>query len=646
MGVAADGVETRGSHIYVYVSRALTLRSASTRITDREGKGAAPSLPLGSVSVVSVASGGGCVPFPPPPRQQHMSHARVLVFLFCAARGVGGLLVAHDGHARRVAAASAQLAASSSSCQSSGVKIVRSGSNRVPNGAAYKKASRRLDLSDMSSVLEVRADASPCVVVEPMCSMEKLVRATMAKGLLPKVVPEFKEITVGGAIMGGAMESSSHRHGMFHDTVQAAECLLANGTIVVASRAAEHSELLAYLGGSYGTLCVLTAATIECERAFPYVHLRLRWYDEVDDGLEALVRAAQSPNAAAFIDGVVLPAPASGYLLVQGTFVEEEEPGSGKGQDGAVAAAVAAGGAQLLTAGARPWDEWFYEFLQRAGERLSAVPAAAEETYTMSTQDYLFRFDRGAFNFASAGTWMSSWRDFVHPTKLPLYLASANAPLPRAAFGWFFATAVWQPILHLAPPAAIASQFVLQDCFVPAASAAAGVAAARRAASGHLPAAACPIWTWPVRGASSPLAPNGHRAGELFVNLGIYSRCADGSAAEVTRRLEAWVTANGGRKLLYSNNYYWLEPSSSTRRREGEPETAAGDRSRMRSRADLWKVGGYGREGYDAMRLAYGAEGVLPRLEDKVLTGAEAELGVGPGAEEVAWDVRLARFLL
>ena len=64
----------------------------------------------------------------------------------------------------------------------------------------------------------------------------------------------------------------------------------------------------------------------------------------------------------------------------------------------------------------------------------------------------------------------------------------------------------------------------------------------------------------------------------------------------------------------------------------------------MRSRADLWKVGGYGREGYDAMRLAYGAEGVLPRLEDKVLTGAEAELGVGPGRKR-SHGTRLARFL-
>ena len=49
-------------------------------------------------------------------------------------------------------------------------------------------------------------------------------------GLVPKVVPEFRKITVGGALMGGAMESSSFAHGTFGDTISACELLLSNGT--------------------------------------------------------------------------------------------------------------------------------------------------------------------------------------------------------------------------------------------------------------------------------------------------------------------------------------------------------------------------------------------------------------------------------
>lgn len=38
--------------------------------------------------------------------------------------------------------------------------------------------------------------------MEPQVSMEALCEITLEYGLLPKVVPEFRKITVGGAING------------------------------------------------------------------------------------------------------------------------------------------------------------------------------------------------------------------------------------------------------------------------------------------------------------------------------------------------------------------------------------------------------------------------------------------------------------
>ena len=568
-----------------------------------------------------------------------------------------GLLVPHNAaHTQRLTTAAAQLSGSTSR-----VQIKRGGSNRVPSGNKSPSAAR-LDLAGFSSVLEVR-DSS--VVVEPMCTMEELVRATLVHGLLPKVVPEFKDITVGGAIMGGAMESSSHRHGMFHDTMEQAECLLSNGTVVLCSPS-DRSDLFHSLGGSYGSLCIVTAVTIQCVPSRRYVELRLQRYDEVNDGLAALVAAAEADDAPTFLDGVVF---ARGYMLVRGSLTDEP-----------------ASSAPLATAGSRPWDEWYYEWLQRlhaqhSGDDAARGPASAfasasassaaasstsstssassaasaasaasasastsasaaprEERYHMLLEDYLFRFDRGAFNFASSDTWMTSWRDFVHPTKLPLFLASANNPVSRGAFGWLFSTGVWQPILHgLAPPAAIASQLLLQDCFVPAGSAAAAVAAARQATSDCAPASDCPIWTWPVRGASAPLAPNGHRPGEMLVNLGIYSRCADGSAPAVVRRLEAWVTEHGGRKLLYSHNYYDDDDGDG----DGDDDDANANDGEAGSSNGFWRAGGYDRKGYDALRAAYGADGLLLRLDEKVLTTVVPEEGAEP-----SWQLQLARYFL
>ena len=53
---------------------------------------------------------------------------------------------------------------------------------------------------------------------------------------MPTVVPQLKSITIGGAIAGIGIESSSFKYGFVHETVQELEILLPDGTIVVATR--------------------------------------------------------------------------------------------------------------------------------------------------------------------------------------------------------------------------------------------------------------------------------------------------------------------------------------------------------------------------------------------------------------------------
>ena len=192
------------------------------------------------------------------------------------------------------------------------VRDYRVGSNRVPNGTP---ASARPDLSLLREVLIVSQDDAT-ITAEPGVTMEELVAAALKKGLMPKVVPEFRAITVGGAIMGGAMESGSFAHGMFHDTVASCELLLPNGTLTVASRST-HADLLAAIGGSYGTLASLTAATIECVRLPhtldskpPRVALSLAWHADLADGVAALSAMARA-GGLDFLDALALPQAAS-----------------------------------------------------------------------------------------------------------------------------------------------------------------------------------------------------------------------------------------------------------------------------------------------------------------------------------------------
>ena len=190
---------------------------------------------------------------------------------------------------------------------------------------------------------------------------------------------------------------------------------------------------------------------------------------------------------------------------------------------------------------------------------MTSADRAQSLSRSMSLAQYLFRYDRGAFQIGDASLWLARWHDWLTPTKLALALAAARTPFNvRALCDDLFAADTMYRRLHLAPPEAIASRLVLQDLFVPAERAAAAIAFCRE----RLTEPPCAIWLWPVRGGSdassspAPLAPNGHvPSTEVLLNLGIYTRApasAPGGAVGFTKALEAWGLANGCRKLLYS----------------------------------------------------------------------------------------------
>lgn len=52
-----------------------------------------------------------------------------------------------------------------------------------------------------------------------------LTRFLLPQGFIPPVVPEVDSVTVGGAIAGLVMESSSFRYGFLHNAVVAMEAL-------------------------------------------------------------------------------------------------------------------------------------------------------------------------------------------------------------------------------------------------------------------------------------------------------------------------------------------------------------------------------------------------------------------------------------
>jgi FAD/FMN-containing dehydrogenase len=165
-----------------------------------------------------------------------------------------------------------------------------------------------LDVSAFSQVLHVDP-GSRTAVVGGMTTYEDLVDATLPHGLMPFVVPQLKTITLGGAVTGLGIESTSLRLGMPHESVLAMEILTGDGEVVTATADNEHADLFRGFPNSYGTLGYALSLTIELEPVAPFVHLRHYRFRDPETCMEAVAKIAAEGSyeghQADFLDGAM-----------------------------------------------------------------------------------------------------------------------------------------------------------------------------------------------------------------------------------------------------------------------------------------------------------------------------------------------------
>src|SRR5512144_1503208 len=121
-----------------------------------------------------------------------------------------------------------------------------------------------LDVAGLSGVIGVDV-AARTADVQGMCTYERLVDATLPHGLMPLVVPQLKTITLGGAVTGLGIESTSFRNGMPHESVLEADVFTGAGEVVTARPDGEHADLFAALPNSLGSLGYATRLRIELQ---------------------------------------------------------------------------------------------------------------------------------------------------------------------------------------------------------------------------------------------------------------------------------------------------------------------------------------------------------------------------------------------
>lgn len=372
-----------------------------------------------------------------------------------------------------------------------------------------------LDVSGLAGVVSVDPVARTADV-QGMCTYGDLVDVTLPHGLVPLVVPQLRTITLGGAVAGLGIESTSLWHGLPHESVLEMDVFTGAGEVVTCRPG---DELFDAFPNSYGSLGYATRLRIELAAVPPYVGLRHQRFSS-----PGLLAAAVSRIAA------------------QGTW---------KGEPVDAVDGVAFSPTELYLTLAR-WTDEPGPTSDYTGERIFYRSLQERATDRLTTHDYLWRWDTdwfwcsGAFGLDDPRVrrlWPRRWRrsDVYHRlVGLDRRFGVVDRLDARAG----------RP----------ARERVIQDVEVPVAR------LAEFLTWFDAEVGMRPVWLCPLRLRRTPEHPTGRawpayplEPGTTYVNAGFWGTVPvgpDAADGPVNRAIEDRVLELDGHKSLYSEAYY------------------------------------------------------------------------------------------
>jgi FAD/FMN-containing dehydrogenase len=376
-------------------------------------------------------------------------------------------------------------------------------------------------LSRLDGVISVD-EAARTAEVQGMCTYERLVAATLPHGLMPLVVPQLKTITLGGAVSGLGIESSSFRNGLPHESVLEMDVLTGDGALVTCAPDGPHEDLFAAFPNSYGSLGYAVRLRIELEPVAPYVALRHLRFGDVDELADATARVcrdrAWEDRQVDFVDGVVFE-PGEAYLTLASWARTPAEAG-------------------FLTPSDYTGQQIYYRSIR---ERSRDV---------LSVHDYLWRWDADWF-------WCSRAFGAQHPVIRRVWPGRwRRSDVYHRLVGLENRFGVQTGVRRLLGKPAL--ERVIQDVEIPV-ERTAGFLRWFEANVGMRPVWLCPIALrdqgagareWPLY----PLTP-----GRLYVNVGFWGAMPiqpDRADGHLNRLVEQAVADHDGHKSLYSDVFY------------------------------------------------------------------------------------------
>lgn len=223
-----------------------------------------------------------------------------------------------DAHAAKVAKVVESVKALAARKSDTPVQFEKgSVSHFVPNPYS-DEAEVKIDFSPLKELLEIDEKAMTATA-EPGLTFCDLTQATLAKGLMPYVVPELKTITIGGAVSGCSIEAMSYKYGGFHDNCIEYEIITGTGEVITCSEEKD-PDVFNMIHGSYGTLGLITRLKFKLVPAKPFVKLENRLFDNFEDYWKELNRLCKTDEFT-FIDSIIHST--ESFVLCLGNLVEE-----------------------------------------------------------------------------------------------------------------------------------------------------------------------------------------------------------------------------------------------------------------------------------------------------------------------------------
>lgn len=407
-----------------------------------------------------------------------------------------------------------------------------------PSLREYKASSTTIDIN-LFDILELNKEEG-WVRVEPMVNMGMISHFLVPHNLTIPVLPEMDDLTVGGLFMGVGIETSSHKYGLFNDTVIEAEVILADGQVMVCSKT-QNRELFDALPWSYGTLGFLASVKIAVIPSKKWVKIEYIPCKTQAQGAKLFSELCCAQEPAQFVEALAYSK--EEMVVMPANFCDESEVESAK--------------TNRIGLWFKPW---FYKhveaFLHKDAERF---------TEYIPTRDYYHRHTKSIF-----------W-------ELEEIIPWGNNPLFRLLLGWAVPPKV--SFLKLTQTQAIKDLYdrshVIQDMLVPMSKFAEAYNVFDQEYDIY------PLWLCPYRAVSYKDEEAPHRcflkepkkltkgkdyldgdkevSYEMYVDLGAYGiprtvkEKKPFDIVDVSRKVERAVHSMDGFQMLYATSFMTFE---------------------------------------------------------------------------------------